>query len=687
MFESYTVASIFRVQDDATGPLRTILRSIEAVDVATKSTVANLRAMGSIRMGPLITSMATLDRRMGALGATAAGLQSVFANSLSSINAGLMTAAGSARALQSAMAGIAASTRAAGRAGAAAGATGGGGGGRRGGLMSAFMGGGAHLRGRFGSGPVHANFGIGGATGLALGLGVGAYEEAEIQSAVARALFTAGVPIGPGMMKTPQAQQMREAILAGMTGTGRGPRDISNATLGLFRQMGAMPVESRIAAMPEIFRFAGLEARLKGVPVEESAESLVGLLHLTGAYTPEEMKKAAAQLGFASLISPLPLKSIMRTATYAIPGAMTAGLDPGILLQVLSTAQSAGMINTRSGTAWDALLRSLSPKTGLPALLTRRGINQPRQRALERLGLMQGGRLTAIENLEKTNDWAAFAETIRTHLQNVPVSQRYGLMAQAFGTAQAARAANILIQPGLYTRLPEVIRQSKAYLGQGADAGMKQMEMADPIFTVQTAIQQLNRDLIELGAVALPPVVTVFESLSDVAKEIRGVFSATPEQALSDAAKIGLITAVVGFWFGGPVGALVGGVLGAAGAGALGLLSGGGGRGDPYGGQGTVDPNSGLFIPKAVPPAVVSPGTHPPGWSHGPNFHKESFIPGEGGLHIGNLIVHSSAADPRGIARDIVRALAEELAIGHTHNLGEAEGSLASPFTSGSASI
>jgi hypothetical protein len=209
-------------------------------------------------------------------------------------------------------------------------------------------------------------------------------------------------------------------------------REAGEALMPVVLQMAGMPLEERLKLAPTFEKFAFVESKLKGVDPAEASSSLVGLLHMTGSYTPEQINRMASAVAFASTISPQGLPAIERMASYAMPSAMAAGIYPAQLLLVLANAQSAGVTSTKAGTWFDALFRSLSPKGGLASLISTKA-GEKRLAAMKQLGLVDAkNHNVGLEMLER-GDWIGFSKTVADHLARIPEDQRLGIESQATG--------------------------------------------------------------------------------------------------------------------------------------------------------------------------------------------------------------------------------------------------------------
>jgi hypothetical protein len=639
MFETYSVGAIFTIENRATPTLREISRQLETIDTLAASVEKHLRAIGLVRFGSMTRS---LDRATTTL----------------------TDAATAAAAFATSMGAAATAATATGRAFPTAAAAGAGGRGRAGGIFGG-GGGGTHLYASGPVGPLHARAAVGGTLGLAAALGYGAFEEAELRDAAARMMLTAQIPVGPGMSKMDQFQQIRGTILDTMSRTGLPPRDIENAMLSAVRQMGGFEFGQRMGVMPEILQFAATEARLKDVSVAEATQSLIGIIHQTGTYDPDQMKTLASRLAFASTVSPLNLSQIERASSYALPTLKAGlGMDPGALLLLMAQMQSAGVISSKSGTWAQQFFTYLSPKTSLASLISGRG-GAARATALRQLGMIGPGGQLVGAHMASEGNFVGIASTIHEHLQKIPQDQRLAVLSQAFG-AQGGRFAAMLQTPSFLERMPELQREMETF--KAGAPFFQQYSSAVEMQQARETLRDFQAVLMQLGADVLPALTSVLRGVDNTLKAILNLFG------LGDGPKGGLTTgdlmkgggaagAAIGLVMGGPAGAVVGAGVGAGGGALLGEQ---------------------LKYDKALKDAGIDTDYEydvngrpiVPIWGSSKGTHHTSVT--------GNtIIVQSATDDPAAHADAIAKGLAEKLSAAHDRNQGTGGGTFASPFASG----
>lgn len=640
MITSFEVGTVFKIVDRATPVLRGLIADMTRLEAVSGKTKQNFQTLGTLKLG-------NLNRAVSGLTDQAIRMQDTFGKAFSEISTETDASIKQARSLAAEWRNVAQAARSAGIAAGAARRvgsvpsvplTGAGGhsgaGGGRGGFRF-------HLA-QHGNLPGGGRFGVsGGGLGENLALaaagafGYGVYQEGELEGTIARMMLAAGKPLSSSMMSTPLAAAIRKAIQGGMIETGLSARELEGSAMKLTLQMGGIPFKQRVALLPSIFRFAGIESQLKGVDAADATQSLVGLLHMTGAYKPADIQKLASQFAFASTISPVGLPGIERAASYVLPLAVnTLGLDPSSLLLVMAQAQSAGILSGKSGTWFQGMLQALSPRAGFASLLTGHGA-AGRRMALQQLGLVdQGGAPTGLRLLEK-NDWAGFIKTVHNNLAKYPQEQWMGIESQAMGSVQAARGLATLMLPAMIQLLPELQKEQREFAQDPAKT-LNGIFAASPVMQFKRTWEQLSVVLMDLGDAVLPPLLVGLRDLDGLLKDLeqpitwlrnhwpaQGSFGGLPKQgSLGEALGKGMIGGgtlggAIGFFSPVPGGTLLGGAIGGFVGGAY-----EGGKyllfGAPSDNSGT---NSGTIITVPVPKSNAAPIGPAIG-----GFHKTAYL-------------------------------------------------------------
>jgi hypothetical protein len=286
MITSFEVGAVFRIVNEASPALRTILRQIRELNVAIDKAREN---------------MATLGKSVVPLGLSKAVGETE----------GLATAWGNvAKNAVAAQRAIGSASSAAVRAPAAAAAASAGGGGRH---RPGFLGGGrSHVSGPGlsipGGGHVRRSGGAMAGAGL---LGYGVYEAAQMVDAVFQLIYHSGLE-----QSDANRSKFRKMLQDSMSESGYGLHDIAESAKQEIRMFAGTPGHG-IDVLPEMLRAATIESRLKGESPEESMRALIGLAHMTKQYSPEAIKKLAPAFAFLSTANPSSLSSIERAAGYA----------------------------------------------------------------------------------------------------------------------------------------------------------------------------------------------------------------------------------------------------------------------------------------------------------------------------------------------------------------------------------
>jgi hypothetical protein len=418
-------------------------------------------------------------------------------------------------------------------------------------------GGGIHFGGlSAGIGGAHARVGGSALTAGIGALGYGVYEAAELEDAVLRAMITADV--APGR-RTEYGSKLRNIIRDSTTATGMPIGDITDASLTIIRQFAGMDIAGRLRIMPQLLSASAAEARLKGhgTSANEAAESLTGLAHMTKSYRPEQIAELAPMFAYLSATSPLKLKQIEGAAGYGVPFLQSGlNMDPFEVLLSQTALQRAGILNTKSGTWVRELAKRAMPGTSLMSKVA----FKKHEEALHELGLIDShNKPTWFENgkpsLVKMLDIAG------EHAEKIPLARRAGLEQSLFGT-QGAGAFAVLADP-------KMREQVKAMKGEMATfkAGLKASPFGEqyaesPVQQARIAFADLQRVLMDLGTIALPPVVDLLKRFDT---GLKGLHSIIPGSEMPAAGAGALVGGGLGL-FGGPLtgllGAATGGVVG-----------------------------------------------------------------------------------------------------------------------------
>lgn len=647
MITSFEVGSVFKIVDQGSPAIKTLTKGVTQLDAAVSAARKNLTGLARTRLVGVgnqfksLTKEVTLfDRsimgvaatmgRMTKASAVFAGLRSeisgtgvaigtlaaewrgvaVYASeanaamraasrvkgpATTALTVGTDAAVTSATVLSDVWRGIAAEIRAA-AAGArmlsrdslppigGGGRGGGGGGGRHGprgglhvsGLSARIPGGHAHFRGG-------GNAAMAAAGALAYGI----YEEAEVEDIAARAMITGQMKVDDGMRYSDAYAELRKIIQKNAVSGGFSPKEVGEAVLGSERQFAGLPFKKRMEVLNTMLPFAMQEARLKETPLKESAESLVGLAHMTGTYDVAKLPDLYRKFAYASQLTPKSLPQYTSALSYAMPSLVGGmGMDPDAIMFLTAMNQAAGIGSSKAGTWIQAFFSKLMPATGANLTKSKEKHNE----ALQNLGVLDAnGKPTwMITGENGKTDWMAslmkLSPILGDKLAAMPDVQRMQTLDDVFGK-QGGREAGLFNLPEFIGQFPQLAKQLK--MAKGGDDVLTQYGEGSPVQQSRTAFSELTVVLMDLGQVVLPPLTESLKGLSIVLRSIHdnmpepGHFGGMPQQgtlgqALGKGMAEGVLPgAAIGLAFGVPwLGAAIGAVGGGAYEGGKFLLSG-----------------------------------------------------------------------------------------------------------------
>jgi hypothetical protein len=510
---SFEVGSVFTIIDKATPVLERLSRQVGAFNKLIDTSKKSLLELGNTKFPGLETSLKTLGDQAASFGKKMdAALRGVQANTDATI--------ASVDRLARSWEAVAAATRTAASAAArasvpAAGAGvigGGGGGGRR--HAPGFMS--YHTQGMHVPGG-HVRFGGGNAAlGAAAGIGYGAYEAAELEDTIARAQFHLG--------KNDEVtrSKLREAVM-GSLGMGFGMKDISEAVQNEVRLFKGTPAGG-LDIMPEMLRSAGTEARLKGTSLNESMRSLVGMAHMTKSYSPEQIAKLAPMFSFLSTATPMSLPQIERSMSYAVPTLQSSlEMDPAEVMLAGVAMQRAGVTNTKSGTWLRELATRAMPGTSMMSKMA----YHKHEAALKRLGLVDEHDKPTWFTDGKP-DLQKMLGIAGERIKGIPLTERAGLERQLFGT-QGSGAFSVLSDPQVRDQMTQLKKEYPAFSAQYKNF-WETYKGGSPVQQARDSWGALQKVLIEIGTIALPPVVKLLQQLETALKGIQTVLPGGPKK-------------------------------------------------------------------------------------------------------------------------------------------------------------
>jgi TP901 family phage tail tape measure protein len=469
MITGFEVGAVFKIIDDATKPLQTILASVRELNKEIKLARESMAGFsgGAVAsgLGGAITGVNDL----------ALAWDRVTAASLAAARAAATSATSSAR--------------------SAATAAVGGGGGFRPGI------GGAHVTGPGMAlpGGGHARLGGGPAMAAAAAVGYGIYQDAELLKDIH------WINYHLGRSDTPEnIAEVRKIIEDAMKDTMLPMKDIAKAATDEARLLKGTPGESSgIRAMPDFLRAAAAEALAKDTTMDESMKSIIGLAHMVKAYTPAAIHRLLPAFAYLSTANPAGLPQMEKSFSYAVPILQSgADVDP-IATMLLGTALStAGVTSSKSGT-W---LRSFVERA-MPG--------GPKHNAtLRRFGLLD-------ENDKPTwftdgkPDPAKALEIAGPIARAMPPEERLGAEQSLFGE-RGAGAFAVLGSPEVLERIKKLREEMGSEEFKNRYGSILQDYQGTAVGTAKTTLAEFNIALMRLGDTALPAATAGLKGLSAV---------------------------------------------------------------------------------------------------------------------------------------------------------------------------
>lgn len=537
---SFEVGTVFKVIDQASRVIARITKGVTDLNDKIEWAQLNLSKLGNKNFDRVTANLKKVTDQVEAMTASIDG--SVVA----------MTGAADASAIVARnMAAAARSAAAMGRSASSAVASGvagtvGGRGGMSIGRRGTALGGGFHAHGG----------GLVG-QGMLASLLYGGYEQAGLNDASFRAIFTAG--IGGNAQNTVRMSQFRNIVKAASAKTGESIGDVSSAALNEIRLLGAgVSWDEKMKVLPQILQIAAAEGRLKDMAMPESAASFVELAHMTRTYDPSGIAKLASRFGFLSTMVDAPINRMTRAFGYNVPQLTNkqtgAGYDQWQVMMLDTMLMQAGIMNTKSGT-W---IRELGLRALPGTTAQSKTAFIKHEAALARLGLIDAHGKPTFMGPDGNPDIVKMLQIAGPRIAALNPGERAGIEKQLFG-AQGAGAFAVLSNPVLLQQLPKVAAMMQNYdlggdfFSQFADASQKQQFL-------QTW-RQFTNVMMDLANTVLPAFSTQMKNLNSIFSVIDTATGGIGAGKLAGGALIG---AVAGFMIGGTPGAAVGAAIGAA---------------------------------------------------------------------------------------------------------------------------
>jgi TP901 family phage tail tape measure protein len=538
----FEVGSLFRVVDDATGPLKRILEAVREVTKAVKIARQEMAGFGAAVAPGIGGAILETNKLAGAW--TRAAESSVAAARV--MNESAAKASASARtAAAVSVPSVAQSAR-----GAGAAAVGRGGGFRPGigGGGSWFGGGGMHITGPGVPLPGGSHLRVGGNAAMATGglAGLSLYEASNMETDVHWLNYHLG------RKDSPEAStESRKLIEDTMKSTGLGLADVGKSVTDVARIMRDTPGFDVVKEAPRVLRAALTEALSKGTTLDESVKSILGMTHMVQAYKPGEMEKLYQVFAYLSTANPATLGTMEKTFSYAIPILRSgADIDPKQAMLLSTVLSTSGVTSSKAGT-W---LREFGVRS-MPG-------NKEHNALLKELGLLDengkptwftGGKPDLVKALEIAGPRAAALPPERRLTTEMDLFGRRGGGAFAVLGGPTSLERYHQLQAGMND--PGNINRYSTILGD---------TMGTSKMVARTTLQEFNVLMIELGTTILPSAT---RALGDFKAVIQGLQGLLPGRSVEDKGRAGA-TAMEGALAGWGVGKFFGqpmlGALGGA---------------------------------------------------------------------------------------------------------------------------
>jgi hypothetical protein len=466
----FEVGALFRVVDEATGPLRKILATVRELNDAIKVArdgMAGFSAAASPGIAGAITEVNALTAAWGRVEAA-------------TIAAARAAAAPVRSAIPLFRPGV------------------GGGGGSYSGSSMHVRGPGIPL-----PGGGHASFGGPAMAGVAA-VGLSLYEAANMETDVHWLNYHLG-----RKDSTENDSQSRKLLEDTMKGTGLSLPEVGKAVTDVARIMRDTPGFDVVKEAPRLLRAGLAESLSKGTTLDESVKAVLGLTHMVQAYKPGEMEKLYQVFAYLSTANPASLSSMEKTYSYAVPILRSgADVDPKTAMLLSTVLSTSGVTSSKAGT-W---LREFGVRA-MPG-------NDKHNDMLKQLGLLDengkptwytGGKPDLVKALEIAGPKAAA----------MPPEQRLPLEMDLFGR-RGGGAFSVLGSPTSIERY----NQMRAGMDDQGNINRYNTILGDTMGTskmvARTTLQEFNVAMIELGRDILPLAIAGVRGLSGVLKIFQG---------------------------------------------------------------------------------------------------------------------------------------------------------------------
>ena len=373
-----------------------------------------------------------------------------------------------------------------------------------------------------------------GGTGAAIGglvvLGDAVYEAATLEDLVTKVLITS--QINPGeqpLTRNVEGAKVRALIQQGAILSGESQENVGSMVLSTEREFQGVTFDKKLDSMKILMPAIAAEAHLRHESLEQSAVSLIGVLHQAGLYSDEDMLKGAKEFQFSTMSTPVPLGQFKGALGYTMSelhGGL--GMDTKTAMELTALAQSAGVTNTKSGTWTRQLFVESEPSTDVLGPLTK--TQAQHNEALKMLGLVgtDGKQNWHVIGQDGKEDWTKSSQmmfqAIHDGLEKLPSEQRADVLHRAFGT-QGSNAATLYSQQNIIDQLGIIDEKEKRF--QGGDLSLAEYSQGSTIQQSRIAMQEFQVLMADLGTKLLPAVNAVLKEVSGDLRALPADWEAT----------------------------------------------------------------------------------------------------------------------------------------------------------------
>lgn len=381
--------------------------------------------------------------------------------------------------------------------------------------------GGGQREGGFSGSPFFASPVGMGTLGTSIGLGYGIYESAKKQAWINRALLASDInPSGSGADRKTR-QDLVTLVNHVSSLTGISSSKIAEAVLRIRQVDPYLPLSAIEKMLPFSARSATIQQQYHGTDPVESIVKFQELSHMIQKYSPKDLLKVMDYMNWAvSWRSIATLPRLMNAASYVLPTATTMlHADPRETMAGLMYMQSAGVLNTKSGTWLSNFLLNDLPKSHGSGLFK----TKPQEEALRRMGLIDAngnpmafdkkGVFHPLKEIAILHKWKKEVEATHTPAEAHAIETLTNIL--AFGK-QGARAAALLESAG-YTRLSKQLDPKNMI---SIRAMFEAVAKNDPMIQGRKFLNNLSLSLQKLADHVIPDLTATMTAINDKLSKI-----------------------------------------------------------------------------------------------------------------------------------------------------------------------